>query len=400
MINIDLANIEKNLPHLDSFSNYWLFRANGGEFFTDFKLNEYIGISWNEITIDQIKKCNNSVNELKRLLYSLDKYKSKDKNVITNNSEELDLFKFLEDFDIPEISNSIPRKISNAASQLLRFVNDIKINDTVIVPSKNSETLLVGKVTGEPFEFNEEEKDINLLSTENSYKHSGYLKRIPVKWMGSFQRNDADAKLYKLIYSQHTINNANEYRNIINRALFDAYILDDSELHLTYYINKESGISGKALGQFVSCYSKLYELLSNDSEMQVKINVQSPGPVESTAKKIFCGLIAFTLLAIGTNTVYAGGKYSLKFGDFELTIDSNSFASEHRKNKETDLELKEKEKDNLAEREERAYNLAKELKVPVSELNLDLPKNAEKALQNSLNNDPEYKKSLEEQSKH
>ena len=171
-------------------------------------------------------------------------------------------------------------------------------------------------------------------------------------------------------------------------------------MHLTYHINKESGISGKALGQFVSCYSELYELLSNDSEMQVKINVQSPGPVESTAKKIFGGLIAFTLLAIGTNTVYAGGKYSLKFGDFELTIDSNSFASEHRKNKATDLELKEKEKDNLAEREERAYNLAKELKVPVSELNLDLPKNAEKALQNSLNNDPEYKKSLEEQSKH
>lgn len=396
MITIDLNDIAKRLPHLESFSDYWLFRANGGEFFTDFRLNNYVGISWNEVSLEDISKCNNSVDELKRLLYSLDKDNKNNNSEISNQNEELDLFKLLEGVDSPAISDTIPRKIGNAASQLLRFVNDIKVNDTVIVPSKNSETLLVGKVTGKPYEVKDIES-INLLDSDLSYKHSEYVKRIPVKWIGSFQRNEADANLYKLIYSQHTINNANDYKDIINRALFDAYILDDSELHLTYHVNRESEIPLKALGQFVSYYSELYETLADDSSMKIKINVQSPGPVESTTRRITGCLAAFAATAIISTAIYTGGSYSLKVGGFEININNNSFASEQRKNKKSEENLQQQKLDNLANREERAYELAMKLKAPISELNLGLPKKAEKALQDSLNANPEYRKSLEEQ---
>ena len=37
-----IENIKKEIPVLDSSSDYWLVRANSGEYYTDFNLNGYI----------------------------------------------------------------------------------------------------------------------------------------------------------------------------------------------------------------------------------------------------------------------------------------------------------------------------------------------------------------------
>ena len=48
--------------------------------------------------------------------------------------------------------------VSNWAGQLFTFVHEIKIGDTILIPSRGSRTYCVGKITGD-YEYNESEPD-------------------------------------------------------------------------------------------------------------------------------------------------------------------------------------------------------------------------------------------------
>lgn len=397
-MQIDVQEFLNDLPHLDSNSNYWLVRANGGDYFTDFNLNSYIGIGWNEITLDDIQESNNSNEQLKAII--LDKYP----HIVSNTefSEDLldedDSDKEL-DMPIYKVGHLTTRQLSSTVGQLLRFTNDMNINDFVVVPSENSEQFIVGKITSTPFE--ETKKHLDTLASESgNYKHSSFLKRIKVNWLGRFSREDADTALYKMIYSQHAISNIDSYSPYINRAIFDAYVLDGDELHLTYHVTQETNIEAKLLGQFIYQYSEMYELLSESNDLKIKVNIQSKGPAESTAKYLLEGAAAFIMLFCAGSASYGGGKVSYS-KDGKIDIEMSGIAKQHRENlaaEETveakaasdQLKAKDQEAKSLIEREEEAYKTAKKLQVPISSLGIDMPHKAEVALQKQL--DRETKK--------
>lgn len=119
------------IPRLYSETNYWLVRADAGEYYTDFNINRYVGIGWNEISLDMIAECQGNQELMKnKLKENLNKSKYKDEE-------------FTE------------RKLGTLAAQLLRFYNNIQINDFVLVPSEGSKTFLVGRVTDDAYEVNQ-----------------------------------------------------------------------------------------------------------------------------------------------------------------------------------------------------------------------------------------------------
>lgn len=429
-MEINIQEFLEGLPHLYSNSDYWLFRANGGEYYTDFNLNNYIGIGWNDITLNDIEKSKNSIDSMKKIvkakLFSdsnssnLNESTANDSNVDDLDVDDLDtenLIKLLENTELnPNETNSInnpSRKISAIAGQLLKFYYDLKINDLVLVPSEGSEMFLVGKITSAPEQVNIPDEYEN-----KNYAHSNFSKIRHVKWLGKFNRSDADAKLYKIIYSQHTINDANPYKPFINRALFDAYIMDDSEIHITYHVTQAANITAKSLGAFIYEYSQLFEnFIENPSDLQVKVNVQSPGPVESTTKKIGAAAITFMILSLVTGGYLVDGdkiKCNISKGTFE--INQTSLQEQNRKNKLNNVEvdkqkglasnevkhdkevknidISKKKDDAMLHQEEMAYKTAKELQVPISSLGINLPKKAEEQLQIQLDKNPEYKKAI------
>ena len=154
-----IENIKKEIPVLDSSSDYWLVRANSGEYYTDFNLNGYIGIGWNEITLEDIRRADNNSNILKEIL----------KEKLT----------FQDDLEPSE------NKYGITAGQLLRFVNNIKKNDIVVVPSEGSERFLVGKVTGPLYELDQYELE-QYKSEELTHSRSDFAKRWKVHWLGWF----------------------------------------------------------------------------------------------------------------------------------------------------------------------------------------------------------------------
>lgn len=358
-MEITLKTIEgfrDKISRVDSTSNYWLVRANGGEFTTDFKLNNYIGINYNKITLDDIFTAN----------FNTDMLKDKIKKEYSK-----------------EIENKKLGQPGKIAGQLSRFTHNIKINDIVVVPSESSNSFLVGKVIGEPYQVDEAFISNQI---ESSYKKSTFMKRIPIKWIKSFDRETADAKLYKMIYSQQTLSDINAYKAYINRALFDIYI-EDETLHVTYNVTRKTDVSGKMLGQFVYCYATIYELLNAEDEMDIRINVQSPGPIESVSKNVVIGLSSCLIAAAILSAPYGGhvkiGNDIIGSVDIEVPgiipgeLDAESQSIEN--------ELKQKELDDKKlEQINKIMETAKELKVPVSELGIELPDNLSVYMQEAI----------------
>lgn len=333
----DLLNdIIEEIPHLDSSIDYWLVRADGGSFYTDFNINSYVGIGWNEISLNDIKTAGGNPTILKRTL--------KDKLP-----------------DIIDGKKPTENHYGTWAGQLLRFYNNIKAKDLIVVPSEGSENFLVGRVSGKAYELNSE--DLNKQELATNYKKSDFRKRYPIEWIGRFHRNDADSALYKVIYSQTTITKINDYKQYINRALF-AYYIEDERLHLTFKVTQSSDVGSRHLGQFIYQYGEMAKIFDEENEVDVKVNVQSAGPIEMIAPILHYGTLAFLIFA-GIVVGKYGGKF--KFLGNEVNISGIVNGKNKAKMDKIDIEQKQLEKI------EKAIKLAEELQVPVSELGIDLP---------------------------
>lgn len=358
MINIDIEKMMNRIQIIDSNINYWFIRTQGGDYYTDFQLNNYVGIGFNEISLSDIKKANNSSEVLKEKVIRA--YQE------INKANEM----------------SQPGKIAN---QLLRFANGVRENDIVVVPSESSQFLLVGVATGSAYELSDKEME-DIEKTAN-YKKSDYKKRLNIRWIGSFDRDKADSKLYKMIFSQHTLSDINSYKQYINRALFPVYI-EDEQLHLTFEVTNTENINGLYLGQFIYFYTTIYNLLYPDDTLEVKVNVQSPGPIESISKNVGKGLVAFSVVATLLTAPY-GGSFKIGndiFGSIELQTPGLANGKTEIKVKKAKLEGQDlaNDKQRLQNIEE-AINLAVKLKVPVSQLGIELPKDLVEEIQEEVN---------------
>ena len=365
-----LDKVINDIPVMDSSSDYWLVRSNSGKFYTDFNINNYVGIGWNEISLNDIQSTKNNTTKLKAIL--------KEKMEIDEDKEP---------------SENI---YGSAAGQMLRFCNNIKLNDIVVVPSEKSELFLVGKVSSGVYEVSDNELGTN--DEELNYKKSDYKKRIKVSWFGSFNRNQADSALYKMIYTHNTLSIVNDYRTFINRALFPYYIQDD-KLYLSYQITESNDIQGMYLGQFVYQYSQINKIIDPDNRLDSKINVQSPGVVEFISESVKSGLLIFSLIAVGGATIY-GGKVTIFGKEFSAPGILPSIQKYKKQKNDDNIDSEQKRLDNDQKRLDndqkhldtikKACEIAKELGVPISTLGIELPEGlAEKIESNSKPQDGE-----------
>lgn len=338
----------KTIPTINSSSDYWLVRSNSGEFFTDFNINSYIGIAWNEISLDDIKSAKNDSETLKNTLR---------KKLKTDNDHEIS-----------------EQSYGSIAGQLLRFVNKIKVNDIVVVPSERSERFIVGKVISEPYE----ENNISNENETEDYHKSNYKKRIQVRWINRFNRSDADSALYKMIYTHNTLSNINEYKAFINRALYRYYIEDD-KLYISFKVTESDNISSESLGQFIYQYSLLNRMLFPDNKLDVKTNVQSPGDIEFISHIVKDGLYLFGLISAG-GIALMGGKFSFMGQTFETPGIMSYKAKKRSEQIANDKEQLELIKE--------AARVSKELQVPISALGIEVPDKLENALESAVSSTP------------
>lgn len=408
-ITVNAEQFIDDLPHLYSTSNYWLVRANSGEFFTDFQMNNYVGIAFNEISLSSITTPDITIEQIKQIVMQKYPQTNPDNTTAPGQTE-------LFEFEDNPIDASTKKNAGSIAGQLSRFVNSIKVDDMVVVPSENGTMFIVGKVTSAPYEISDEDLQTAISDAEDSdYHASNFKKRINISWIGKFNRADADAHLYPMIYSQHTVTMIPNYVPFINRALFDAYVLDDSELHLTYHITQEENVNAKYFGQFIYLYSQLFEQIENmcsnpssglkntdSDDLIIKTNVQSKGPAEIISKKTLVAGVSLIALAC----VLSGGKFeisalgnSLKFDTPGIVKNVNDLENGEQDRKSKDALSKEQHTEKQEQNIQEAYRLAKKLHVSVSSLGIDLPRQAETAIQKQLDRESKEKPTSKNKSK-
>ena len=266
--------------------NYWLVRTFSGRYFTEFVADSYIAIGWNEIAdLDLIKtapKNKDSLGILMNLSIGILKKEGKDE--------------------------SQPGRITNP---IMRFCNEMAIDDIVIIPNEDSRLIQFGVIKSEvyladkkPFEFNEGE--------------CNYLKRRKVNWVTWRDRHTLDPYLFSLLNSHYAVTKANDdYAHYIDRTLH-GFFVKGGKAYLILEVKKETGIYGNELLNFISQILRTVDLVNtvaneelNKNKVEIKLNIQSPGIIELSGDIKLIGAIAVGILSI------IGGTVKIK--DFEVS---------------------------------------------------------------------------------
>lgn len=273
------------IPVIGSDVNYWFVRTSGGDNFENFYFGNYIAIGWDEI------------NDIKTL--KTEKHEDVKKRVASLYPEDA--------------------KPGSTASQIIRFVSEMKCGDYVLIPGSNCDRIAFGVITSDVYLYEPTEQDkIDMLF--DGYEVD-FLKRRDVAWItdSPFERSELDPLLVPIIYSYGTIVNANPYSTFINRTIYDLYY-QNGELHSIFNITKKENIPVFEFYEFIDnifgamdTYSEISGFEVNKKELSIKASINSPGPVEI----ITAATSAFIFLA-GLSLFLNGAKVKLSYNIFNI----------------------------------------------------------------------------------
>lgn len=289
-MNFDIEKGIESVRVVDENRSYWFMRTYGGETYTDFIKNNYVGIGFNDVPQKYIEDC-----------------KDRNKDAIQNLREY--------------IESKYPYRdgvTSRWINQLIAFQHTLKEGDIVVVPSKNSDQFTVGVV----------ESDVYVVSDNRTFLHKEQYERFPekrrrIKWQRNIE--GSDKKELKGITSTHqAISRADDYADVIEGFVSSVYIRED-QMHLVLRINQHEDINAFDLNDMLSGITYFYNEfckeygIPENRDLTIKIQVQSEGGarVKGFFKKGIYGVMMVTLLtANGEFTLDpATGKFSFKTGD-------------------------------------------------------------------------------------
>jgi hypothetical protein len=278
MENITLEEILAALPKINPTRNYWFFRTNGGKYYNDFINREFIGIGYDKIKLAEIKEAQN-----------------KGETSIQILGEQIK-----KTYGIEETR---PKYI---ASQLIKFTYGIKKGDIVFIPSYSSSEITFGEVLETPAYV-----DITNIEDPNECP---YYKRKKIKWFRTMSRDELDPNLYKLLFSHHTITEADNYCEYIDKITNSLFIKND-KAHLVLDVQSKDEIRAKDLFQMGTLSLELLDefcevenLPYKSNDFNVKLNLQSPGLIELSGTAIG-GIVIIGIILV----LVAGGGFSIKW---------------------------------------------------------------------------------------
>lgn len=299
------------IPTIADSVNYWFVRTNGGDNFENFYFNNYVAIGWDEINdLDSIKT------------FSFDDLK--------DTVEEL----------YPKET-----KPGSTASQIKRFVCEMKPGDYVLIPGTNCDRIAIGIITSDAYIYELTEQDhFDSLFDDTEVT---YFKRRTVEWIAErpFERYELDPMLIPIIYSYGTIVNANPYSGFINRTLYNCYI-QGNEMHAIFDVTKTDNIPVIYLYDFmdsifdsVKLYGEIYDCPVKKEDLSIKAAINSPGPIEiiTAATSLFIILSSLALFINGAKIKFSFDICKMAKGDIDIDtpglmdkiIAHNKISNEH-----------------------------------------------------------------------
>ncbi|ATO48419.1 hypothetical protein P4V86_01935 [Brevibacillus laterosporus] len=225
----------------------------------------------------------------------------------------------------------------------------IKPGDAVVITGPSSNELAIGEVTDDPPYIG--------IVTEQQLKENSrlcpYQKRRRVKWLNTVNKVDVEKDLFQLLqHAQHTISEANNYADSIERLIHSFFIRDD-QAHLVLEVKKEGKIPMPDFYRMGSEIIDLVEEFSKESkgfnisleDVEIKVNVQSPGKITFGGKMLIVSIIGFLIVAAVGGGVTIPLSESTKMASIEIKLNGairevSEFLDKKQAREQQDLLLK------------------------------------------------------------
>jgi hypothetical protein len=254
-----VTTVSEYIPKLNPSMDYWLLRTQGKDFYNEFVNQGFIAIGWEKLN---------------------------DLNVIRSGDHKKirDLLKdFYEDEKRPGL----------AASELITFVNFIKKGDIVLQPASYSNLICIGEVL-----------DSEITIDKNPKGICPFEKRRRVKWLEEVSRDELDPCLDRFISTHYTITNGTHYSQFIDRSLASLYIKGD-KAHIIFEVTKKEEIKATEVIEFIDRLISIVDFINNavdtdfdKNDIELKVNLQSPGPIELVGPIVMTLCIAIVFFSI------------------------------------------------------------------------------------------------------
>lgn len=242
-MNIGESNVIKELDVISSERGYWFVRTDNGMNFETYLKDGFIGIGWNEITLEDLLKLT-------------------PKDVKAKIAE-----KYGYDLEIAKGKS----KATSVYNKLKRF-RDIKSGDVVIIPSYASNRLAFGIV-----------EDTHVYIELSKTEDCNYYKRKKVRWVVNKDIDTLDSKFYEIKITRHAISNVKPYENYIDIVISTFYFKDNTG-NLVFDVNKNEDINLTQLLELITTIKSVisninisYDYNENIEESAIKLSIQSKG---------------------------------------------------------------------------------------------------------------------------
>jgi hypothetical protein len=265
-----VEELVKKVESISQETNYWFVRTDYGEYFDTYYKNNFIGIGWDEISIEELKNTGLKVAVKEKI----------------GKIENLDYDK-----------TSTKGTITAIYNKLVRFIN-LKKGDIVIIPSKKSSRYAFGVI--------EEDEAYSKFEDENNCKH---VKRKKVKWISIKAVKLLNPIFQQIKVSRHSISQINDYSEYIDNEINNIY-LKDGNAHFVLDITTQKDINVESLIELIKNIQFLskeintyFNLNENIEENSIRLNLQSPGNIEFKLPigKTLVALSAILAISCGGN---------------------------------------------------------------------------------------------------
>lgn len=285
---IDIQSIEETLREIATIPDsrkYWLVRTLAGSYYNSFHEYGFIALGHNEMKTNIVEEF----------------------MVEAKNDNRLALER-LKEYSYKLYQNTEETRPGFVASQVFKFMYDIKKDDIVIIPSRSSEIVSIGYIT-----------DSRLLEVNRELikkTECDMLKRKSVHWIKTMKRDDLDPYLYRVLQAHQAVNDITEYYgDIIERTLRNFYI-KNGIANVILGVEQSQGINARDLFELgISLLDSAQDFINqNHLELniygtEVKINLNSKGKIQ-LINKVATAAFAIAVLVVA---VAGGGLKSKKF---------------------------------------------------------------------------------------
>lgn len=257
--------------------HYWFIRTQGGSYFDEFFLDEFVGIGHEDVPC---------VKEDERTEELLERVKIKH----------------------PQATRVL--------NQVYKFCKEMHKGDIVIIPSTSSAQFAFGYIEDDDY------YEVKVSDEDIDEGKCPYTRRRKTHWITGIPKGRVDSKLYTFFRNQQTLSMVDDYSEFIERAIHPFYIKDNIA-HLTMDIRTPESPDAFDIPTYMQGILYRAKAIAQDLKLpnelisvRSRTNVQSAGLIELLGNPVFVALLATVFVGI------CGGKCNISIKGVKIKLET------------------------------------------------------------------------------